>query len=196
MYKYFLKRIFDFIFALIGIIVLAIPMLVVSIIIKCDDKGPALFIQKRVGKYKNYFSLYKFRTMKTSTPKDVPTHLLVNPSQYVIKHGPTLRRFSIDEWPQLFNILVGDMSFVGPRPALWNQFDLVEERDRYGANDIRPGLTGWAQVNGRDMISIEEKAKLDGEYVEKESFIFDCKCCIMTVKNALTGKDVIDTRNT
>lgn len=191
MYKLFLKRLIDIVIALIGIIILAIPMLIVTIIIKIDDPGPALFKQKRVGIHKTYFQLYKFRSMKLNTP-DIPTHLLDNPEQYLIGIGGAIRKLSIDELPQLFNILKGDMSIIGPRPALWNQDDLVAERDKYGANDVKPGLTGWAQINGRDELEIPVKAKYDGEYVERMSFLFDCKCFFLTIKSVLKHEGVVE----
>ena len=191
MYKLFLKRLIDIVIALIGIIILAIPMLIVTIIIKIDDPGPALFKQKRVGIHKTYFQLYKFRSMKLNTP-DIPTHLLENPEQYLIGIGGAIRKLSIDELPQLFNILKGDMSIIGPRPALWNQDDLVAERDKYGANDVKPGLTGWAQINGRDELEIPMKAKYDGEYVERMSFLFDCKCFFLTIKSVLKHEGVVE----
>ena len=142
-------------------------MAVVAVIIRCEDPGPVIFMQKRVGLHKKFFNLYKFRSMKMDTPHDTPTHMLENPQQYILKAGKFIRKASIDELPQLWNILKGDMSIIGPRPALWNQDDLVAERDKYGANDVKPGLTGWAQINGRDELEIPVKAKLDGEYVEK-----------------------------
>lgn len=191
MYKRFLKRGIDIVLSLLGIIVLAIPMLIVAIIIKMDDPGPALFKQKRVGIHKTYFQLYKFRSMKLNTP-DIPTHLLENPEQYLIGIGGLIRKLSIDELPQLFNILKGDMSIIGPRPALWNQDDLIAERDKYGANDVKPGLTGWAQINGRDELEIPVKAKLDGEYVESLSFLFDCKCFFGTIKSVLKHDGVVE----
>lgn len=191
MYKLFLKRLIDIVIALIGIIILAIPMLIVTIIIKIDDPGPALFKQKRVGIHKTYFQLYKFRSMKLNTP-DIPTHLLENPEQYLIGIGGVIRKLSIDELPQLFNILKGDMSIIGPRPALWNQDDLVAERDKYGANDVKPGLTGWAQINGRDELEIPVKAKYDGEYVKRMSFLFDCKCFFLTIKSVLKHEGVVE----
>ena len=165
MYEHFIKRLIDIVLSFLGIIVLSLPMLVIAVIIKTDDPGPVLFKQKRVGNHKSHFQLYKFRSMKMSTPHDTPTHLLENPDQYLLKCGKVLRKLSLDDLPQLFNILKGDMSVIGPRPALWNQYDLIEERDRYGANDVRPGLSGWAQINGRDEMEIPVKAKLDGEYV-------------------------------
>lgn len=192
MYKHFLKRLIDIILSLIGIIVLAIPMLIVAALIKREDPGPALFVQKRVGIQKSYFKLYKFRSMKMSTPHDMPTHLLENPEQYILKIGKTIRKLSIDELPQLFNILKGDMSVIGPRPALWNQDDLVAERDKYGANDVKPGLTGWAQINGRDELEIPIKAKFDGEYAQKLSFAFDCKCFFGTIGKVLKSEGVVE----
>ena len=192
MYKHFFKRIIDFVLSAIGIVILAIPMGVVVLVIKHEDPGPAIFKQKRVGLHKSYFNLYKFRSMKMSTPHDTPTHLLENPEQYILKCGRVLRKFSIDELPQLFNIFKGDMSIIGPRPALWNQDDLIAERDKYGANDVKPGLTGWAQINGRDELEIAAKAKLDGEYTEREGFCFDCKCMLGTIKAVVTHDGVIE----
>lgn len=192
MYKRFGKRCVDIILSALGIVVLAVPMGIIALIIWCNDPGPVLFKQKRVGLHKSHFNLYKFRSMKTSTPHDVPTHLLENPEQYLLKIGKVLRKFSLDELPQLFNIFAGHMSVVGPRPALWNQFDLIAERDKYGANDVKPGLTGWAQINGRDELEIPVKAKLDGEYVEKESFLFDCKCFFMTIGKVVKRDGVVE----
>ena len=192
MYKKFLKRLIDMVLSTIGIIVLALPMLIIVFVIKITDPGSALFKQKRVGKNKTHFYLYKFRSMKMSTPKDCPTHLLENPDQYITSIGKFLRKSSLDELPQLFNILIGEMSIIGPRPALWNQYDLIEERDKYGANDVRPGLTGWAQINGRDELEIDIKAKLDGEYVEKMSFVFDCKCFFGTIISVLHSDGVVE----
>lgn len=191
MYKRFFKRLIDVVLSGLGLIVLAIPMLIVALIIKIEDPGPAVFKQKRVGKGKKYFTLYKFRSMKVKTP-DIPTHLMENPEQYITKVGKFIRKTSIDELVQLWNIFKGDMSIIGPRPALWNQDDLIEERDRYEANDVRPGLTGWAQINGRDELEIPVKAKLDGEYVEKLSFIFDCKCFFGTIKSVLKHEGVVE----
>ncbi|MBQ1985856.1 MAG: sugar transferase [Clostridia bacterium] len=191
MYKNFFKRLIDIVLSLMGILVLAIPMLIVAVAIKIDDPGPALFKQKRVGKDKKLFWLYKFRSMKVDTP-DIPTHQLTNPDQYIIKIGKFIRKTSIDELPQLFNILKGDMSVIGPRPALWNQDDLIAERDKYHANDVRPGLTGWAQINGRDELEIPVKAKLDGEYIEKLSFGFDIKCFVGTVFSVLKSDGVVE----
>lgn len=192
MYTHFFKRLIDIVLSFIGIIVLGIPMLIIAAVIKHEDPGPALFKQKRIGKNKKYFMLLKFRSMKMSTPHDVPTHQLENPEQYLLKCGKTLRKLSLDELPQLFNILKGDMSIIGPRPALWNQDDLIAERDKYGANGVKPGLTGWAQINGRDEIEIPIKAKLDGEYVEKQSFLFDCKCFFGTIGKVLKSDGVVE----
>ena len=192
MYTHFFKRLIDIVLSFIGIIVLGIPMLIIAAVIKHEDPVPALFRQKRIGKNKKYFMLLKFRSMKMSTPHDVPTHQLENPEQYLLKCGKTLRKLSLDELPQLFNILKGDMSIIGPRPALWNQDDLIAERDKYGANGVKPGLTGWAQINGRDELEIPIKAKLDGEYVEKQSFLFDCKCFFGTIGKVLKSDGVVE----
>lgn len=192
MYIRFIKRLIDVILSAIGIVVALIPMLIVGIVIMIEDPGPVFFKQKRVGVHKSHFELLKFRSMKMNTPHDMPTHLLENPDQYILKSGKILRKYSIDEIPQFFNILKGDMSIIGPRPALWNQFDLIEERDKYGANDIKPGLTGWAQINGRDELEIPEKARLDGEYVQKMGFVFDCKCFLMTITSVLKHDGVVE----
>ncbi len=192
MYKNLVKRLIDLVLSVVGIILLIIPMGIIALIIKITDPGPVLFSQKRVGINKTHFNLYKFRSMKMSTPKDCPTHLLENPEQYITSIGKVLRKSSLDELPQLFNILKGEMSVIGPRPALWNQYDLIEERDKYGANDVRPGLTGWAQINGRDELEIDVKAKLDGEYVEKMSFAFDCKCFFGTFASVLKSDGVVE----
>ena len=192
MYRKIVKRFLDVMLSVIGIALLAIPMGMVAIIIKVTDPGPVFFVQKRVGKFKKEFFMYKFRSMKMSTPKDCPTHLLENPEQYITSVGKFLRKSSLDELPQLFNICKGDMSFIGPRPALWNQYDLIAERDKYGANDVRPGLTGWAQINGRDELEIPIKAALDGEYVKKISFVFDCKCFLGTVISVLKSDGVVE----
>ena len=191
MYKN-IKRFFDFTLALIAIVVLSPLFLLLVVAIKIDSRGPVIFTQKRIGKNKKYFEIMKFRTMSMDTPKDTPTHLLVNPEQYITRVGRFLRKSSLDELPQIWNILIGDMSIIGPRPALWNQFDLIEERDKYGANDILPGLTGWAQINGRDELLISDKAKLDGEYVKKMSFWFDCKCFIGTIKCIIKHNGVVE----
>lgn len=192
MYKMFIKRLLDIILGGLALLVLGLPMIVFALIIKHEDKGPALFAQKRIGIHKRTFSMYKFRSMKTNTPHDVPTHLLENPEQYILRCGQWMRRYSIDELPQIINILKGDMSIVGPRPALWNQYDLIAERDKYGANDIRPGLTGWAQVNGRDELEIAEKARFDGEYVRREGFLMDCVCVFRTVINVSRHEGVVE----
>ena len=192
MYKRYLKRIIDFILALGGIICLSLPMAIIALAIKLDSKGPVLFKQKRVGLNKTHFEIWKFRTMRTDTPKDAPTHELSDPDKWITKTGRILRKTSLDELPQLFNILTGKMSVIGPRPALWNQFDLIEERDKYGANDVRPGLTGLAQISGRDELEIDVKAKLDGEYVEKMSFGFDVKCFLGTIKSVLKSEGVVE----
>ncbi|MBQ1687656.1 MAG: sugar transferase [Lachnospiraceae bacterium] len=191
MYCY-LKRAIDFVLALVGCIVLSPFFLLLFLLIKLDSKGPIFFKQKRVGKGKSHFMILKFRTMKVDTPKDCPTHLLENPDQYITRMGKFMRKTSLDELPQIYNILVGQMSIIGPRPALWNQFDLIAERDKYGANDVMPGLTGWAQINGRDELPIDVKAKLDGEYVEKMSFLFDCKCFLKTITSVLKHDGVVE----
>lgn len=186
------KRALDFILSLCACIILSPILIVLCIAIKIDSRGPVLFKQKRVGIHKTYFSIYKFRTMRIDTPKDMPTHMLKDPDQYITKVGRFLRRSSLDELPQLFNILKGDMSFVGPRPALWNQDDLVAERDKYGANDVIPGLTGWAQINGRDELEIPVKAALDGEYVRKMGFWFDTRCILGTFTSVLKADGVVE----
>ena len=187
-----IKRGMDFLIALLALIILSPLFLCLVIAIKLESPGPVFFKQKRVGIHKRYFSIYKFRTMRTDTPKDVPTHMLKNPEQYITRTGGFLRRTSLDELPQLINILKGDMALVGPRPALWNQNDLIAEREKYGANDILPGLTGWAQINGRDELEIPVKAKLDGEYVRKMSFFFDIKCLFGTVFSVLRSDGVVE----
>lgn len=187
-----IKRVLDFLLSLVGLIVLSPIFLLLMLAIKLDSKGPILFKQKRVGIHKKHFNILKFRTMRIDTPKDMPTHLLKNPEQYITKVGKSLRKTSLDELPQIINILKGDMSIIGPRPALWNQYDLIEERDKYGANDILPGLTGWAQINGRDELEIPVKAKLDGEYVEKMSFFFDVKCFVGTITAVLKSDGVVE----
>lgn len=192
MYNNFFKRMIDFLVSTLGIVILAVPMLVIAIVIKIDDPGPVFFKQKRVGIHKTHFYLLKFRSMKMATPHDMPTHMLTNPEQYITKIGKYLRKSSLDELPQLFNIWLGQMSIVGPRPALWNQYDLIEERDKYGANDIKPGLTGWAQINGRDELEIDVKAKFDGEYTKKMSFLFDCKCFFGTFVSVLKSDGVVE----
>lgn len=185
-----LKRIFDFILAFISLIILSPFFILISLIIKITSEGPVFFKQKRIGKNKKEFYILKFRTMRTDTPKDMPTHLLNNPEIYITKIGKVLRKTSLDELPQLINILKGEMSFVGPRPALWNQYDLIAERDKYGANDVYPGLTGWAQINGRDELPIDVKAKLDGEYVKNISLFFDIKVFFLTIISVLKSDGV------
>ena len=192
MYKKFFKRVIDILLSFFGIVFLSLPMLIIAIAIKVDSKGPIFFKQKRVGIHKKHFNILKFRTMRTDTPHDAPTHELSDPKRWITKVGGFLRKTSLDELPQLFNIFGGSMSVIGPRPALWNQFDLIEERDKYGANDLKPGLTGWAQINGRDELEIPLKAKLDGEYVEKMSFGFDCKCFFGTIKSVLKSDGVVE----
>ena len=192
MYRKFGKRLLDILLSGAGILVLAPVYLLLAIAIKIDDPGPVFFRQKRVGLHKTHFEIMKFRTMKMETPKDTPTHLLKNPEQYITRVGGFLRKYSLDELPQILQIFTGEMSIVGPRPALWNQFDLIEERDKYGANDIRPGLTGWAQINGRDELPIDVKARLDGEYVQKMGFFFDIKCMLGTVLPVFTGAGVVE----
>jgi len=187
-----IKRWIDIILSLIGLIVLSLVFLILIIAIKIESKGPVLFKQKRVGINKTHFNILKFRTMRLDTPKDTPTHLLGNPEQYITKMGKFLRKTSLDELPQIWNIFVGQMSIIGPRPALWNQYDLIAERDKYRANDIPPGLTGWAQINGRDELPIEVKAKLDGEYVEKISFWMDVKCFIGTIVSVVKSDGVVE----
>ena len=192
MYNKFFKRLIDIVLSGCGILVLSPVYLIVALAIKIDDPGPVFFRQKRVGIHKTHFNILKFRTMKMETPKDTPTHLLQNPEQYITKVGKILRKTSLDELPQIFQIFTGEMSIIGPRPALWNQFDLIEERDKYGANDVRPGLTGWAQINGRDELPIEVKARFDGEYVEKMGFAFDCKCFFGTIVSVLKHDGVVE----
>lgn len=191
-YNRVVKRALDIILSALGLILLSWLLLIVAIVVFVDDPGSPFFSQDRIGKGKRHFQLYKFRSMKKSTPHDVPTHLLENPDQYLLRSGKIIRKLSLDELPQLWNILKGDMSIIGPRPALWNQEDLIEERDKYGANDVRPGLTGWAQINGRDELEIPVKAKLDGEYVEKLSFVFDCKCFFGSISAVLSHKGYVE----
>lgn len=191
-YEKCVKRALDVIFSGLGLIVLSPVFLGIVIAIKADDPGPVLFTQKRVGKNKKYFKLHKFRSMKMSTPHDVPTHMLDNPNQYITKVGCLMRRTSIDELPQVWDIFVGDMSIIGPRPALWNQDALVAERDKYNANDVKPGLTGWAQINGRDELEIPDKAKLDGDYVKRISFSFDVKCFVGTIFSVTKSDGIVE----
>lgn len=192
MYKHFFKRLLDLIISFFGILFLLLPFAILAVAIKCDSKGPVFFKQRRVGKNKKLFTILKLRTMRTDTPKDAPTHELQDPDKWITKVGRFLRKTSLDELPQIFNIFVGQMAIIGPRPALWNQDDLVAERDKYGANDIRPGLTGWAQINGRDELEIPDKAALDGEYVQKMSFLFDCKCFFGTIAAVFEHKGVVE----
>jgi O-antigen biosynthesis protein WbqP len=192
MYNSFIKRLIDIILSLLGIIILSPVFLILIIAVKIDSPGPVLFKQKRIGIGKSNFYMLKFRTMQINTPKDTPTHLLENPEQYITRLGKFIRKISLDELPQLYNILVSHMSIVGPRPALWNQYDLIDERDKYNANEVQPGLTGWAQVNGRDELPITLKAKFDGEYVQKRSFAMDCKCFFMTIFKIVKSDGVVE----
>jgi O-antigen biosynthesis protein WbqP len=192
MYRKFLKRLIDIVLSSCALVILAVPMLIFALIIKLDSKGPVLFWQKRVGLHKKTFMMPKFRSMYTETPSDMPTHLLDDPQRWITPVGKIYRKLSIDELPQIWSIFTGKMSIIGPRPALWNQFDLIEERDKYGANDVRPGLTGWAQINGRDELPIDVKAKLDGEYVQKLSFLFDCKCFFGTITSVLKSEGMVE----
>lgn len=187
-----IKRLLSICISSIAIVLLSPFMLLIAIVIKLDSKGPVLFKQKRVGKDKKYFMIYKFRSMYVDAPSDMPTHMLQDPKAMITKVGGFLRKTSLDELPQLFNIFKGEMSFIGPRPALWNQYDLIEERDKYGANDIRPGLTGWAQINGRDELEIDVKAKLDGEYVKRMNLWFDIKCFFGTFVSVLKSNGVVE----
>ena len=186
------KRLLDIIISIMVLVILMPFLLIFSIIIKLESKGPVLFKQKRIGKNKRMFTIYKYRTMRTDTPKDMPTHMLKDAQSYITRFGNIMRKTSIDELPQLINIIKGNMSIIGPRPALWNQYDLVEERDKYHANDIRPGLTGWAQVNGRDELEIPVKAKYDGEYVEKISLWFDIKIFFKTIINVFKHEGIVE----
>lgn len=191
-YRRLLKRVIDVAAAVLGIIILSPLFLIIALVIKIETKGSAFFIQERVGKDKKLFQLYKFRTMLTEAPRDAPTHLLKNPDFFITKTGRFLRKTSLDELPQIFNILKGEMSMIGPRPALWNQYDLIEERDKYLANSIPPGLTGWAQINGRDELPIKKKAALDGEYLSKMGFFFDLKCFLRTVISVIKNEGVVE----
>ncbi|MBM6966301.1 sugar transferase [Massilimicrobiota timonensis] len=196
MYRNYIKRMIDFILSSVGIVVLIPFWIVIGIAIKMDDPGPIFFKQKRIAKDKNgekqFFQIYKYRSMKMCTPHDTPTHLLENPEQYITRVGGFLRKTSLDELPQIFNIWKGEMSIIGPRPALWNQNDLYEERAKYNANDVLPGLTGWAQINGRDELEIDVKARLDGEYVKKCSFVMDVKCFFGTIFSVLRSDGVVE----
>ena len=192
MYQKYAKRLIDLLLSACAIVVLSPVYLLICLAIVADDPGPVFFRQKRVGIHKTHFRILKFRTMKVSTPKDVPTHLLENPEQYITRVGKFLRKTSLDELPQIFQIFTGKMAIIGPRPALWNQFDLIAERDKYGANDVRPGLTGWAQINGRDELTIDVKARFDGEYVQNLSFAFDCRCFFGTIRSVLKSEGVVE----
>ena len=192
MYKKYFKRWLDIILSLGGMVCLSWLFLLLAVAIKLDSPGPVFFRQKRVGIRKTHFDILKFRTMRIDTPHDMPTHLLQNPDQYITRMGHFLRKTSLDELPQLWNIFVGDMAVIGPRPALWNQYDLLEERDKYGANDVRPGLTGWAQIHGRDELEIAEKAKLDGEYVQNMSLGMDVRCFFGTITAVLRHDGVVE----
>ena len=192
MYQKFFKRFIDMVLSGVALIILAIPMLVIAVVVKCNSKGPALFWQKRVGLHKETFMMPKFRSMYTDTPANMPTHMLNDPQKWITPVGKVQRKTSLDELPQILTIFTGKMSIIGPRPALWNQDDLIAEREKYGANDVRPGLTGWAQINGRDELEIPVKAKLDGEYVEKMSILFDCKCFVGTVLSVLKHDGVVE----
>lgn len=202
MYKNIIKRFIDIVISGVAIVVLAIPMLIVAIVIKIDDPGPVLFKQKRIGKNKNgdvtYFMIWKFRSMKMNTPHDTPTHLLENPKQYITRVGKFIRKTSIDELPQIYQVFTGRLSCIGPRPALWNQVGLWEEREKYGANDVKPGITGWAQINGRDELEIPVKAKFDGEYAavlnagKFKGFVMDIKCFCGTIKSVLKSDGVVE----
>lgn len=188
----YVKRLIDILLSFFLIIILSIIFIILIIAIKVDSKGPVLFKQKRVGIHKSHFYILKFRTMRIDTPNDIPTHLLDNPNQWITKVGKLLRKTSLDELPQIINIFKGDMSFIGPRPALWNQYDLIEERDKYGANDVPVGLTGWAQINGRDELEIGVKARFDGEYAEKIGFLMDVRCFFGTIFSVLRSEGVVE----
>ncbi|MEG1836454.1 MAG: sugar transferase [Synergistaceae bacterium] len=192
MYTRYIKRIIDITLSFLGIVFLSPLLLYIVYKIKATSRGPVFFRQKRIGLHKTYFEILKFRTMRIDTPSDVPTHLLEDPEQYITSIGKFMRRTSLDELPQIFNILKGEMSIIGPRPCLWNQYDLIQERDKYGANDVVPGLTGWAQINGRDELPIDVKAKLDGEYVRQMSFLFDLKCFIGTIISVVKKDGVVE----
>ena len=186
------KRILDFALSALAMAVLSPLMLALAVIIKVTSPGPVFFRQKRVGRNKTHFMIYKFRTMRTDAPKDMPTHMLQNPEAFITPIGRFLRKSSLDELPQLINIFKGEMAVVGPRPALWNQYDLIAERDKYGANALRPGLTGWAQINGRDELPIDVKARLDGEYVRRMGLLFDLRCVVGTVFSVARAEGVVE----
>ena len=187
-----IKRIIDVTLSLFALLWIWPIYVIIAILIKLDSKGPVFFKQRRIGRFKREFMIYKFRTMRSDTPKDTPTHLLNNPDVYITKTGKFLRKTSLDEIPQIFNIIKGEMSIIGPRPALWNQDDLIAERDKYGVNELVPGLTGWAQINGRDELPIPVKAELDGEYVKNMRFFFDCKCFFGTIVCVVKHKGVVE----
>lgn len=191
MYIY-IKRIIDFTLSLIALIILSPLFLVLALWVKFDSKGPVFFKQKRIGKDRNFFQIYKFRTMLAETPGDMPTHLLEDPDAFITKSGSFLRKTSLDELPQVINILKGEMAIIGPRPALWNQEDLADERDKYSANDVLPGLTGWAQINGRDELPIDVKAQLDGEYIKNMGIWFDIQCFFGTFLSILKSEGVVE----
>ena len=192
MYRNYIKRMIDIILSATGLVILAVPMALIAAVVKLDSRGPVFFWQKRVGIHKTTFMMPKFRTMYADTPANVPTHLLNDPSRWITKSGAVLRKLSLDELPQILSIFTGKMSIIGPRPALWNQYDLIAERDKYGANDVLPGLTGWAQINGRDELPIAVKAAYDGEYVRNISFAFDCKCFFGTIACVLKKEGVVE----
>ena len=198
MYVKFIKRGIDIALSFAGLVALSWLFLILIIAIKLDSPGPVFFKQKRVGIHKSHFMIHKFRTMKIDTPKDTPTHLLENPDMYITRVGKFMRKYSLDELPQIYDIFIGNMSIIGPRPALWNQFDLVEERDKYGANDVPPGLTGWAQINGRDELEIDVKAALDGDYTKElmaggmRAFAMDVKCFFGTITSVLKSDGVVE----
>ena len=192
MYRNYIKRMIDIILSATGLVILAVPMALIAAVVKLDSRGPVFFWQKRVGIHKTTFMMPKFRTMYTDTPANMPTHMLSDPARWITKSGAVLRKLSLDELPQILSILTGKMSIIGPRPALWNQYDLIAERDKYGANDVLPGLTGWAQINGRDELPIAVKAAYDGEYVRNISFAFDCKCFFGTIACVLKKEGVVE----
>ena len=192
MYQKYIKRWLDICLSGLGLMILSPFVLLIIMAIKKDSSGPVLFKQKRVGIHKTHFNTLKFRTMRTDTPKDMPTPMLADPEQYITKVGKFLRKTSLDELPQIINILKGDMSIIGPRPALWNQYDLIAERDKYGANGVMPGLTGWAQINGRDELEIQVKARMDGEYVEHIGIRLDCICFLKTITSVLKHDGIVE----
>ena len=196
MYAKYLKRAIDIILSGVGLLVLAVPFLILIAAIKLDSPGPVFFTQKRIGIHKTHFPIHKFRTMRIDTPSDVPTHLLEDPEQYITRTGKFMRKYSLDELPQIYDIFIGKMSIIGPRPALWNQFDLIEERDKYGANDVMPGLTGLAQISGRDELEIDVKARIDGEYTAAlnsgKGFAMDVKCFFGTITSVLKSDGVVE----